>query len=231
MLQLLKDSMLAKVGGLLLLVLLLCIPLAEIDRINNERGDSQREAAAELAATYAGPQTVVGPLLLVPYVERWMEPLRDAQGKVIGQEARSKEMAHVVFPDKLHIEGSMTPQQRYRGIFKIPFYTLDATLSGGFAAFDPEAVAHSEPGSKIEFKAPLVAFNVSDLRGLDGSPALTVNGAELRLRQRVPGLPDESWFANGIHAPLGGAALAAWQSRAPLPFEMKLSLVLSLIHI
>jgi len=225
MLQLLKDSMLAKVGGLLLLVLLLCIPLAEIDRINNERGDSQREAAAELAATYAGPQTVVGPLLLVPYVERWMEPLRDAQGKVIGQEARSKEMAHVVFPDKLHIEGSMTPQQRYRGIFKIPFYTLDATLSGGFAAFDPEAVAHSEPGSKIEFKAPLVAFNVSDLRGLDGSPALTVDGAELRLRQRVPGLPDDSWFANGIHAPLGGAALAAWQSRAPLPFEMKLSLV------
>ena len=211
MLQLLRvvmSSMLAKVAGLLFLLLLLCIPLGEIDSINRARGESQREAASELAATYAGRQTMVGPLLLVPYVERWMEPLRNAQGKVIGQEPRSKEMAHVVFPDKLHIEGTMAPQERYRGIFKIPFYTLDATLSGGFAAFDPKAVSHSETDSKIEFKAPLIAFNVSDLRGLDGSPGMTMGGEALRFKQRVPGLDDDAWFANGIHAPVTGAALA-----------------------
>jgi len=228
MLQLLRvvmSSMLAKVAGLLFLLLLLCIPLGEIDSINRARGESQREAASELAATYAGRQTMVGPLLLVPYVERWMEPLRNAQGKVIGQEPRSKEMAHVVFPDKLHIEGTMAPQERYRGIFKIPFYTLDATLTGGFAAFDPKAVTHSEADSKIEFKAPLIAFNMSDLRGLDGSPGMTMGGEALRFKQRVPGLDDDAWFANGIHAPVTGAALAAWQAGTPIPFEMKLGLV------
>lgn len=228
MLQLLRvvmSSMLAKVAGLLFLLLLLCIPLGEIDSINRARGESQREAASELAATYAGRQTMVGPLLLVPYVERWMEPLRNAQGKVIGQEPRSKEMAHVVFPDKLHIEGTMAPQERYRGIFRIPFYTLDATLSGGFAAFDPKAVSHSETDSKLEFKAPLIAFNVSDLRGLDGSPTMTMGSEALRFRQRVPGLDDDAWFANGIHAPVTGAALAAWQAGTPIPFEMKLGLV------
>ncbi|MDM0008618.1 cell envelope integrity protein CreD [Variovorax sp. J22G73] len=221
----LQSSMLVKVAGLFVLVLLLCIPLAEIDAINRERGESQREAAQELAATYAGRQTVVGPLMLVPYVERWMETQRDAQGKVIGQEARAKEMAHVVFPDKLHIEGSMAPQERYRGIFKIPFYTLNATLSGGFTAFDPKAVSHSEADSKIEFKAPFIAFNVSDLRGLDGSPAITMNGEALRFRQRVPGIADDAWFADGIHAPLTGAALAAWQAGTPIPFDMKIGLV------
>ena len=228
MLQLLKalqTSVLAKVAGLFFLMLLLCIPLAEIDSINRARGDSQQEAAQELANTYAGPQTMVGPLLLVPYVERWMEPLRDAQGKMIGQEARSKEMAHVVFPDKLNIAGSMAPQERYRGIFKIPFYTLNATLTGGFAAFDPKAVTHSETDSKIELKAPFIAFNVSDLRGLDGSPALAVNGEALRFKQRVPGIADDSWFADGIHAPITGAALAAWEANAPVSFEMKLGLV------
>ena len=228
MLQLLRavmSSMLAKVAGLLFLLLLLCIPLGEIDSINRARGESQREAADELASTYAGRQTMVGPLLLVPYVERWMEPLRNAQGKVIGQEPRSKEMAHVVFPDKLHIEGTMAPQERYRGIFKIPFYTLDAVLSGGFTAFDPKAVPHSETDSKIEFKAPLIAFNVSDLRGLDGSPTMSMGGETLRFRQRVPGLDDDAWFANGIHAPVTGAALAAWQAGGPIPFEMKLGLV------
>ena len=228
MLQLLKalqSSMLVKVAGLFFLLLLLCIPLAEIDSINRERGESQREAARELAATYAGRQTVVGPLLLVPYVERWMEPLRNAQGKVIGQEPRSKEMAHVVFPDKLHIEGTMAPQERYRGIFRIPFYTLNATLGGGFAAFDPKAVSHSETDSKIEFKAPFIAFNVSDLRGLDGSPAMVMGGEALRFRQRVPGLADDAWFADGIHAPVTGAALAAWQAGTPVAFEMKIGLV------
>ncbi|RSZ38187.1 MULTISPECIES: cell envelope integrity protein CreD [unclassified Variovorax] len=228
MLQLLKalqSSMLAKVAGLFFLLLLLCIPLGEIDSINRARGESQREAASELAATYAGRQTMVGPLLLVPYVEKWMEPLRNAQGKVIGQEPRSKEMAHVVFPDKLHVEGSMAPQERYRGIFRIPFYTLDATLTGGFAAFDPKAVSHSEADSKIEFKAPLIAFNVSDLRGLDGSPTIAMDGEALRFKQRVPGLADDASFANGIHAPVTGAALAAWQAGKPVPFEMKLGLV------
>ncbi|WP_440533086.1 cell envelope integrity protein CreD [Variovorax sp. YR566] len=228
MLQLLKalqSSMLAKVAGLFFLLLLLCIPLGEIDSINRARGESQREAADELAATYAGRQTMVGPLLLVPYVERWMEPLRDAQGKVIGQEPRSKEMAHVVFPDKLHIEGTMAPQERYRGIFKIPFYTLNAALTGGFTAFDPKAVPHSESDSSIEFKAPFIAFNVSDLRGLDGSPAMTVGSETLRFKQRVPGLADGAWFADGIHAPLTGAALSAWQASTPIAFEMKLGLV------
>jgi inner membrane protein len=228
MLQLLKalqSSVLAKVAGLFFLLLLLCIPLGEIDSINRARGESQREAADELAATYAGRQTIVGPLLLVPYVERWMEPLRDAQGKVIGQEPRSKEMAHVVFPDKLHIEGTMAPQERYRGIFKIPFYTLNAALTGGFTAFDPKAVPHSESDSSIEFKAPFIAFNVSDLRGLDGSPAMTMGSETLRFKQRVPGLADGAWFADGIHAPLTGAALSAWQANTPIAFEMKLGLV------
>lgn len=228
MLQLLKAlqaSVLVKVAGLFFLLLVLCIPLARIDDLNRARGESQREAAHELAESYAGPQTMVGPVLLVPYVERWMEPLRDAQGKVIGQAPQSKEMTHAVFPDKLNIEGSMATQERYRGIFRIPFYTLTAALGGGFAGFDPRSVPHSESDSSIEFRAPLVAFHVSDLRGLDGSPALTIEGEALRFRQRVPGLPDHATYADGIHAPLAGAALAAWQAGKPLTFDMKLSLV------
>ena len=225
MFQMLRHSMLLKVIGLVLLTLLLCIPLAEIGALNRERGHSQREAAAELATTYAGSQTVLGPVLVVPYVERWMETQRNAEGKVTGSVARGKEQVHLVFPDKLHTEGSLTPQERYRGIFKIPFFTLKATMSGGFAGFDEKRVGHSEADSTIEFKTPFVAFNVSDLRGLDGSPALGVEGEALRFAQRVPGVAPQSALHGGIHAPLTGKALAAWQARKPLPFEMQLGLV------
>lgn len=172
MLARLRHSVLIKVLGLLVLTVLLCIPLVQIEGLTRERGNSQREAAAELASTYTGTQTLIGPFVVQPYVERWMEPQRDAQGRVVGQEARSKEMAHLVFPDKLHIEGSLAPQERYRGIFSIPFYTLDATLEGAFPTFDAAAMPHSEKDSTLELKAPYVALHLSDLRGLDGSPAL-----------------------------------------------------------
>lgn len=224
MLQTLRNSIVLKVLGLVLLTLLLCIPLDRIDALNRERGESQHEAAAELAITYTGAQTVIGPVLAVPYVERWMETQRNSKGQVTGVEPRSEEGVHLVFPDTLNIEGSLAPQQRYRGIFRIPFYTLDAKLDGGFGAFDPDTVARSVSGSKLEFRTPYVVFNLSDLRGLDGSPALTIGGATLRFAQRMPGLSEQA-FGSGIHAPLEGTALSAWLAGKPLPFDMKLALV------
>lgn len=225
MLARLRHSVLIKVLGLLVLTVLLCIPLAEIEGLTRERGNSQREAAAELASTYTGAQTLVGPFVVQPYVERWMEPQRDAQGRVVGQEARSKEMTHLVFPDRLNLEGSLAPQERYRGIFRIPFYTLDASLEGAFAAFDAAVLPHSEKESAIELRPPYVALHLSDLRGLDGSPALQLATEALRFQQRLPGVPEDAGLAGGIHAPLAGAALAAWQAGQPLPFQLKLGVV------
>ncbi|RYF62490.1 MAG: cell envelope integrity protein CreD, partial [Comamonadaceae bacterium] len=95
----------------------------------------------------------------------------------------------------------------------------------GFAGFDPATVSRSETDSKIEFKAPFIGFSVSDMRGLDGSPALTIEGETLRFAQRVPGMAEDGWLGGGIHAPLVGSALAAWQARKPLPFDLKLGLV------
>ena len=224
MLQMLRNSIVVKVLGLIVLTLLLCIPLDRIDALNRERGESQSEAAAELASTYTGAQTVIGPVLAVPYVERWTETQRNSKGDVIGALPRSEQGLHLVFPDTLNIEGSLAPQQRYRGIFRIPFYTLDAKLNGGFGGFDPGTVVRSVSGSKLEFRTPYVVFNLSDLRGLDGSPALTVDGTTLRFAQRMPGLSEQA-FGSGIHAPLEGTALSTWLAGKPLAFDMKLAMV------
>ncbi|RYF31460.1 MAG: cell envelope integrity protein CreD [Comamonadaceae bacterium] len=223
----LRHSMLVKVGALVLLTLLLCIPLSEIGSLIRERGNSRNEAAQELAQTYAGSQTLVGPLLVVPYTERWTEDERNDKGRVTGRVTRSAERMHIVFPDKLAIDGSMTPQERYRGIFKIPFYTLDATLEGGFAPFDAKTLPHHEKNSTLEFggKAPFALLSVTDLRGLDGSPTLTMGDEALRFAQGVPELAGIAAPTQGIHAPLAGSALVAWQKGEALPFKLKLGLV------
>lgn len=223
MLQFLRHSVVAKIAGLLLLMLLLCIPLAYIHDLNQERGQSQREAAEELARTYTGPQTLIGPLLVVPYVERWSETRRNADGKAIGIDSRSKAMTHIVFPETLHIEGTMKPQERYRGIFRIPFYGLDAQLSGGFGAFQASDIATTERDATIDIKTPYITLQMSDLRGLDGSPALTLAGVDMRFGQRSTGTASGS--SEGVHATLAGEALAAWRAGQALPFALRIGLV------
>lgn len=227
LLQSMLHSSLAKVLALLLLTLLLNIPLDEIRSLIAERRESQQEAAMELAQTYAGAQTLIGPLLVVPYVERWSEDETDGKGKLARRVSHSAERVHVVFPDTLHVEGSMAPQERYRGIFKVPFYTLEAALQGGFAPFDIKALPALQKNSTLALaaRAPYVVLSVADLRGLDGTPVLTIAEQSLRFAQGLAGLEDAGWETRGVHAPLAGAALAAWSSGQPMPFELTLRLV------
>lgn len=221
----LKNSVLMKIFLLIGLMLLLCIPLAQIDWLVQERGASQQQAAAELAGTYAGPQTLIGPVLVVPYVERWTEEQRDADGKLKARVARSRQQAHLVYPDKLDLSGTVTPQERHRGIFSVLFYDLQGGWRGSFAPFDPAVLVHSEKDSTLELQAPAFAFGLSDVRGIQGTPALQLAGEAQRFVPRIPGVGEGSWLANGVHAPLAGAALQAYERRQPMVFDLRMTVV------
>lgn len=79
----------------------------------------------------------------------------------------------------------MAPQQRYRGIFNVLFYTFNAELAGRLAACNLASIPHSETRSMIEAGTPYPALGGSDLRGLGKKDA---------------------WLAGGIQAPLAGVA-------------------------
>lgn len=223
--ELLAHSALAKVLLLVLLVLLAGLPLARIDGLIEERGGSRQRAAHELAVRHAGPQVLAGPLLVIPYTERWTEEQLDADGKPRARIARSKQRAHIVFPEKSDLRGRLGAQERYLGIFTVLFYDLRGSFTGRFPAFDPAALPHSEKGSVVEAQPPVLALALSDLRGLQGAPALTLAGAPGRWLPRVPAVPAESWLSQGIHAPLPAPALQAFQQHQPLEFRLDLTLI------
>lgn len=223
--ELLAHSALAKVLLLVLLTVLAGLPLARIEGLIQERGGSRERAAHELAVRHAGPQVLAGPLLVIPYVERWTEEPLDADGKPKARIARSKQRAHIVFPQKSDLRGELGAQERYLGIFTVLFYDLRGAFTGRFPAFDPATLPHSEKGSTIEAQPPVLALALSDLRGLQGAPALTLAGAPGQWLPRVPGLPAESWLSQGIHAPLPAAALQAFGQRQPIEFRIDLTLV------
>ena len=71
----------------------------------------------------------------------------------------------------------------------------------------------------------MLAFATSDLRGLQGAPALTMAGAPARWQPRVPGVAHDSSLAQGIHAPLPPVALRTVQQRQPFEFQLDFVLV------
>lgn len=223
--SLLAHSALTKVLLLALLTLLAGLPLARIGGLIDERGASRDHAARELASRHAGPQVLAGPMLLIPYLERWTDEQQDETGKVKARIARSEQRTHVLFPERSDLRGRLTAQKRYLGIFTVLFYDLKGGFTGRFPAFDPASLPHKEKGSTVEMQAPVLALALSDLRGLQGAPSLTIGGSGGSWLPRVPGLPQNSWLAGGIHAPLPAAALQAFQQRQGLDFRLDLALV------
>ena len=219
-----RESTLVKVLTLLLLLLLLCIPLAQIESLIRERNRTQASAVAELAETHVGPQTLVGPVLVVPYVERWQAAERNELGQQIGLSPRQAERFQLFFPQQMDLKGELLPEERYRGIFTVPFYRLKGQMDGRFAPVMPADLPQQVKGSTIEVLTPVLAMAVRDLRGLEGPPRLALAGAPLAFERRVPHIPAQSWLAGGVHAPLSGAALQAFNAGQPLPFQLALQL-------
>lgn len=221
----LAQSAFGKVLLLVALTLLLGLPLAHIGGLIDQRGASRQHAAQELAAAHAGQQVLIGPVLVVPYVERWTETQLDSSGSVKSRATRQRDAVHLVFPEKMTLDGKLTPQQRYRGIFSVLFYDLEATLTGNFPALQLSALTREHKDSSVEAQPPYLAFSVSDVRGIQGQPALRIGGEALRFLPGAPRMPQSSSFAHGIHAQLPASLYNAWVAGKPLPYDMRLALV------
>ena len=70
--------------------------------------------------------------------------------------------------------------------------------------YTAEQLPQKVAGSTVEVQAPLLALSVSDLRGLEGAPRLTLTGAALAFNARVPHVPTGSWLAAGVQRASGG---------------------------
>jgi len=106
--------------GLLILVLL--IPAAMIKNLIRERETILEDAKRDIVSSWAGTQILIGPLLAVPYME------------FIKKNNEVTEIKKYVYflPEELKITGEISPQIRYRGIYKTILYSTDLSVNGYF---------------------------------------------------------------------------------------------------
>jgi inner membrane protein len=200
-----------KAGAVGLITLLLLIPLAMINGTIAERKSYREQAVQSVAQSFAGPQTLAGPVLVIPYEDAREVVGKDDKGVDVVTVERSQHR-WIVFPGTLSIDGKLTPDKRTRGLHEVRVYKLDARVVTDFRTALPD-----DATVKRTLGTPYLSLSLADVRGLAGTPVLTVNRRPVKLQQGA----GEHREDGGLHAPLTDVAL-------PLGGELALDVTLDL---
>jgi len=188
-----RSSQMLRLFFLGVLVLLLQIPIAMIGGLIAERQARRQDAVTEVSSKWGGVQTIIGPVLVVPYAYRWTET--SASGLQI---TRTETRNAIFLPQQLRVRGSIDSELRHRGIFSVPVYKAALMLEGEFTR--PSFADLGLEPAAVAWERAQLAVGVSDARTIQQETAVTWNG------KLVSFLPGSGAFADGgtgIHAVVG----------------------------
>jgi len=157
MLRGMNKALFIKLAILAVITGLLCIVLARIGGLVDERQARQHEAEQSVVQSQAGPQTLLGPLLMRHCKETWT-PNKD------GDQTRS--FIAVLPPSQLQVGGRVSPDPRYRGLFKINSYASKLSIAARWDDFERLSPPAENAGGRVECGDVVAMFSTSDARGL-----------------------------------------------------------------
>lgn len=163
-----KNTIIVKMAVVGFLALVLLIPAAMVSELIRERENTRNAAIDEASSKWSKDQSIVGPLLVVPY--RIID-------KVEGKAVESISYAYFV-PEKLDISGDVTPEILKRGIYKIAAYKSDISFAGRFKQPNFNDL-NIKPENVLWDKAEIFV-GISDARGIKEDIELAWNGKKHR---------------------------------------------------
>jgi inner membrane protein len=189
-----RNSQLLRLIFIAVLAAALLIPVGMIDGVITERQNRRVEAVREVTSVWGERQTVIGPLLVVPYLRQITE--RDKDGVV---KTRTETGNASFLPESLRTGGRLRCETRYRGIYKVPVYTADLDISGAFVR--PDFTEMGIDGTHVMWDRAYLSLRVSDARAVMNRVSLRWNGREIPF---LPGAGEFGGKAAGIHVPMQG---------------------------
>ncbi|KVC60580.1 hypothetical protein WI73_05020 [Burkholderia ubonensis] len=203
------------------LVLLILIPLHLVSSIVQERASYREDALRSIWSSYAGPQTMTGPILVVPYTEVTRIRTEAAPGQPASERVQTEAKRLLVFPKTLSVKGSVATSVRYRGIHKALVYDLQSRWEGTLALPDLKQLQQSAGHVSFAIGNPYLAFGISDIRGLMAQPVLVFGGKRLTMEQGA----QLASLRQGVHADLDLGAFPAASAENVVPFSIDLPLL------
>jgi inner membrane protein len=167
-----KSKLLIKALLIVALVLLLMIPTYYIQGLIQERESRQKEAVSEISSKWAGKQNIMGPLLVLPYWQPGSE--------LLTSQVKTRHYAYFL-PDEMKIRASVTPMEKYRGIYKVMLYASSLNLAGSFNGIHPEKINIAP--EDIIWNEAFLQINIADLKGSNDEPVIKWNNQSLVFSQ------------------------------------------------
>jgi len=149
------------------LVLVMGIPTLFISAISFERVGRADAVTQEVSERYGGPQTLLGPVLHIPY------GVKDKYGEF------SAYRDYVIFPETGTVDiKDLQTTIRKLSLFKVPTYQADAHFAAKFVLPDRHELEAS--GQVFFWEDALITIGLSDVRGLRDDVFLVYEAGEKR---------------------------------------------------
>ena len=169
-----RQSLMVKLFSIGIIMLLLMIPNAMVEDLIHERRWLQQEVTAEVSEKWGNPQTLTGPVLVVPFIERfkkddkWTEVTRFAY----------------FLPENLSINGELVPEVRKRSLYKVNLYKADLTFAGRFGDLGLDYLELTE--QQMQWDKAKVIVGIGDLTGIEERLTLKWDDKNLPMQPGIP---------------------------------------------
>lgn len=142
------------------------VPGLFVGSLVEERTQRAAEVIRQISGYSGGPQTFLGPTLVVPYSD-------------LPRSGAGSRGFYVVFPATGTAVLKTATEERRRSLFKVPVFRADLMFD---ATFDLSGTPSALPsGMELDWDHAEIVVGVSDMRGALEDAALTVNGKTMIL--------------------------------------------------
>ncbi|MBP6312696.1 MAG: cell envelope integrity protein CreD [Flavobacteriales bacterium] len=194
-----------------ILALLLLIPLGMVNDLIRERSYRKQEAEQGISRDWGGEQTILGPVIDVPYEVPVRVPVGDGSGRMEDR----VEIHHAQFlPEALNAEVVLDPYKKHRGIYDVAVYGSKTHLTGSFASITDDRL---NIGYKVLWNDAKLVLGISDLRSIKEQVSMEIGGHTVQFE---PGLPSNDVASNGLSVAFPLDSLLG----VPITFNAKLNM-------
>jgi inner membrane protein len=187
-----KNSLGFKVFFTGLLATLLMIPLIMVGSLVREREGRRNEAVQEVSSRWGHPQTIAGPILVVPYRYSYVE--KEDKKSIV----RTVVENAYFLPETVDIRGGLVPEKRSRGLYEVVLYGIrNLVVSGSFTV--PDFGTLNIARDQVLWDQAYLAVGIPDTRGIQQGITMNWGGRELPF---LPGVMNTGMFESGIHMPV-----------------------------
>lgn len=182
-----------KISTKLIIIMLLYfgfwIAQSFVSSLTSERARYATKTQQEIAANYVGEQSIMTPFVQVPVIAQCLiSPTNEDNAKPKCREQVTR-MA-LLYPEHSAWQPTVTvSDQRFkRGIYAAKSFETSGTISGRIAAPHISLAANE----RLDWSRAVWQLALSDYRGLDEMPEITVNGQKARFTLNEHDAPDNA---------------------------------------